>query len=519
MVWNQPVPAAPADIFLKAPVVSESEPSTKEAVRPEEALPANVSVLPASPATRFVTPASTGRQTLSDSQKPVANASIAPQSNRAFTALAAPAGNRLALAAPITVPVKTPTQAAENTAGGAKAPVTIPAAVDSDNTTAQAPNAKVATSSAPAKSNAKSEGNSKSTQLGAPSIDSNRSIIATVAIPGQAPVPLPVAISLPFGYAEALAGKQPDTSAPSAQPESSASGPQSAGIAPAPHDTPNSSSQQTAEDGMRALKGTRTAGVNAPVAGELAFAAKVQPAAASQSSPDSSGRSINETPAVAAPVMRRVTPDADGPRTNESAEIPAVVSSVPVMNISNVPVNNVTTVFQQPDNPASSLAPTASPATERTADLQSPQQTQPPASAAPLKDLSLRIEPPQGQNVEVRVVERAGEVRVAVRGGDSDVIQGLRQNLSELADRLSENGFHAETWRPAASEGSAAPSENKNPSGNSGGGDSPQQQSWSQKGRGQRDQNQSNRPPWVQEFETSLTSGAAPTGSSNGITS
>jgi hypothetical protein len=248
-------------------------------------------------------------------------------------------------------------------------------------------------------------------------------------------------------------------------------------------------------------------------ANELAFAAKVQPGSAvSQPSLDSSDRSIPETPAVAAPAIRKVASDASGPRATESAEIPAAGSNAPVINVSSVPSSNVTTAFQQPDSPTSSSNPKSDLPAEPAADLQVPQLAQPPASAAPLKDVSLRIEQPQGQNMEVRVIERAGEVRVAVRGGDSDVVQGLRQNLSELADRLSENGFRAETWRPAASEASATPSENKGSPGNSGGDDSQQQQRWSQQGRGQRDQNQSNRPPWVQELETSLTSGTAPTG-------
>lgn len=431
---------------------------------------------------------------------PSAQPDAAPKPVKEITAFAVLASDRLVPAVPAAALAKTPAMS-EN--GPSIKEAAAPEAADC---------------SAPAKTNVKSEGNSKSTQRAEQPNDGNRNVIATVAIPGPASVPLPIAINLPFGHADALPGQQPDTSVPSAQPQTSASGSQSAGIAAAPPDAPNSSSQQAAEDGMRALKGTRTAEFNAPAAGELAFAAKVQPAGASQPSPDSSGSSTNETPAVGAPVTRRATPDADGQRTNESAETPAIISNVPAMSMSNVPVSNVSTAFQQPDSPASSSRPATSSPTEQMADLQAPQQTQPPALAAPLKDVSLRIEQPQGQNVEVRVVERAGEVRVAVRGGDSDVIQGLRQNLSELADRLSENGFHAETWRPAASEGSAAPSENKNSSGNSGGGDS-QQQSWSQQGRGQRDQNQSNRPPWVQEFETSLTNGAAPTGPSNGITS
>jgi hypothetical protein len=392
-------------------------------------------------------------------------------------------------------------------------PLAVPAAVDSDGTVAPAPNAKAAAGSAPAKTNIKSQGNSKPAQRAELPIEGNRNVIAPVATSGQPPAPLPIAINLPFGNADALPGQQSDTNPASTQPQTSASGFQSAGIAAGPPDAPSNSSQQTSDDEMKAFNGTGTAGITVAGANELAFAAKVQPGSAvSQPSLDSSDRSIPETPAVAAPAIRKVASDASGPRATESAEIPAAGSNAPVINVSSVPSSNVTTAFQQPDSPTSSSNPKSDLPAEPAADLQVPQLAQPPASAAPLKDVSLRIEQPQGQNMEVRVIERAGEVRVAVRGGDSDVVQGLRQNLSELADRLSENGFRAETWRPAASEASATPSENKGSPGNSGGDDSQQQQRWSQQGRGQRDQNQSNRPPWVQELETSLTSGTAPTG-------
>jgi hypothetical protein len=197
--------------------------------------------------------------------------------------------------------------------------------------------------------------------------------------------------------------------------------------------------------------------------------------------------------------------------------MPAVAVNPSLNNVTNVPVSNVTAALQQPDSPPSSSTGPANLPTPHAADAPTSQAEPAPKTAAPLSDVSLRIERPQGQNVDIRVVERAGEVHVAVRAGDNEVVQGLRQNLSELTDRLSENGFHAETWRPNVSETSATPSENRNSSGNSGGGDTQQQQSWSQQGRGQRDQNQSNRPPWVQEFETSLTGGAASTGQVNGL--
>jgi hypothetical protein len=279
-----------------------------------------------------------------------------------------------------------------------------------------------------------------------------------------------------------------------------------------PPDTSGKVGQESADE-TRMLQGMRTPGIAAPIgsANEFAFAARVQPAAeADQASPESPDRSLAELPAVAAAGIRRAAVGAEKPDAAATAEISGAVG--------NVPVSSIITAFQQPDSIASSpKSELTNSSMEQPADLPGSQHGQAPSSAGPLKDVSLSIVHPQGQKVDVRVVEQAGEVRVAVRAGDSDVVQGLRQNLSELTNRLAENGFHAETWRPASSEVSATASENKSSSGNSGGGDSQNQPGGSQQGRGQQNQNQFNRPRWVQEFETSLTNGTAPTRSSDGL--
>jgi hypothetical protein len=51
--------------------------------------------------------------------------------------------------------------------------------------------------------------------------------------------------------------------------------------------------------------------------------------------------------------------------------------------------------------------------------------------------------------VDVRLIERSGEVRVAVRTPDAQLAGDLRANLSTLATRLEQSGFRAETWHPA----------------------------------------------------------------------
>lgn len=288
--------------------------------------------------------------------------------------------------------------------------------------------------------------------------------------------------------------------------------------------------RETLDDTTRDLKagGATITAESSRSENELAFAARIQPAEAVGQNSANSGRSKDQTPVSASPAARRALVEPESSHFTPAVEPTALANSAPASgaqagNVTNVAAENIGTPFQQaqdstppmPSSAASQTNPTPAAAPE----IQAPQSEQTISAAKPLRDVSLRIEQPQGQNVEIRLVEKAGEVHVAVRAADSDVAQGLRQNLSELSDRLSESGFHAETWRPTTADSSASSSENRNPSGNSGNGDSQQQQGWSQQGRGQRDQNQSNRPFWVQEFETSLTGSAAPTGQPNGLTS
>jgi hypothetical protein len=73
-----------------------------------------------------------------------------------------------------------------------------------------------------------------------------------------------------------------------------------------------------------------------------------------------------------------------------------------------------------------------------------------PAPAA--HDIRLQLTGPE-QRVEVRMVERGGDVHVAVRTSDSGLAGALRQDLPALSARLEQSGFHAESWHT----GSPAP--------------------------------------------------------------
>ena len=125
-------------------------------------------------------------------------------------------------------------------------------------------------------------------------------------------------------------------------------------------------------------------------------------------------------------------------------------------------------------------------------------------AAGPLKDISLQVGDP-AQKVEVRVMQQSGELRVAVRTGDSDLAHGLQQGLSDLVGRLQETGFRAEAWRPSASTLASGPvPEFRTSPGASSNGNSQSYPGGSQQQQGERRQNQSQRPEWVEELEDSI---------------
>jgi hypothetical protein len=185
------------------------------------------------------------------------------------------------------------------------------------------------------------------------------------------------------------------------------------------------------------------------------------------------------------------------------------------------------TMPQNPPNPPSNGPEAAAPPRVEpakaleTAAIQTPTVDSTSKAAGPLKELSIQVGQTQQDRVQLRVVDRSGEVQVAVRASNPDVAQGLRQGLSDLVDRLQQNGFRTEAWRPGGSVTSVQGTGETRQKEMQFQRDGSQQQSGSQQqGRQQNPQNQTYRPRWVQELEGSLSDGSNFTpGDSNGITS
>jgi hypothetical protein len=59
-----------------------------------------------------------------------------------------------------------------------------------------------------------------------------------------------------------------------------------------------------------------------------------------------------------------------------------------------------------------------------------------------------------GQRVELRLSERAGDIHVAVRTPDSQLAESLRGDLPSLSSKLEQSGYHSEMWKPTHSTSS-----------------------------------------------------------------
>ena len=90
----------------------------------------------------------------------------------------------------------------------------------------------------------------------------------------------------------------------------------------------------------------------------------------------------------------------------------------------------------------------------------------------PVRELAVRLSS-DSQQVDVKLVERGGEVHVAVNSADATLTTDLRAALHDLAGGLEKSGFRAEIWQPGENLQRGA---NSTAGASQGSGDQPQQQ-------------------------------------------
>jgi flagellar basal-body rod modification protein FlgD len=205
-----------------------------------------------------------------------------------------------------------------------------------------------------------------------------------------------------------------------------------------PADTDEPAVNQTANAGSAPEVSNPAAPANSRLAPdiEMAFAVRVQPAPAASAEPAVPQLPLQrETAATAQPLLKKTT-------ENDTADQTVVQ-----------PVAAGAGSFLASDGQSFAQAETAAPPSSAPAAPAKPVEvkvleTPPKPAAVPLKDISLQVGQSGGQNVEVRLTQQTGEIRVAVRTGDFELAHGLQQGLSDLVGRLQENGSRAEAWRP-----------------------------------------------------------------------
>jgi hypothetical protein len=138
----------------------------------------------------------------------------------------------------------------------------------------------------------------------------------------------------------------------------------------------------------------------------------------------------------AAPPERSRKPDTAPPPA-----APGGAASKVVPHWSHAPETRTESATYQPQSKAEPSRPEGSPEPEAGIP-----PSRPPAVA---RDIKLEVNGGD-QRVEVRLVERGGEVHVAVRTPDAHLASALREDLPALSSRLVESGFRTETWHPAA---------------------------------------------------------------------
>ncbi len=142
-----------------------------------------------------------------------------------------------------------------------------------------------------------------------------------------------------------------------------------------------------------------------------------------------------------------------GPQAASPSDAAPHVETAPsaATNLINASMAPQAPAVSSASGPAPGQTPPASHTSAATADITPTADPPPPPAAA--NDIKIAVND-NGQRVELRVTERAGDIHVTVRTPDSQLATAMREDLPALSSKLEQNGLHSEMWRPAASASS-----------------------------------------------------------------
>jgi len=122
----------------------------------------------------------------------------------------------------------------------------------------------------------------------------------------------------------------------------------------------------------------------------------------------------------------------------------------------------------------------------------------PPAAPAaePVRNVHMQLVSDDNRRVDVRLIDRGGELHVSVKSADPALTQNLQDHLPDLTARLEKQHMQTEVWVPKAAEPAKADagSTNGSPSDSNA-------RSYSGNSEGRKDGRQQGKPDWVDALE------------------
>jgi len=258
-----------------------------------------------------------------------------------------------------------------------------------------------------------------------------------------------------------------------------------------------------------ALPAIETSNANQPAStGPIAMAAKLTPA------------ETQGTDAAPADSQPADTGDGKSRGQNTLLKQPAAIAvqDDPNVKVSGDPVqehfSKAEAAFAPPTPAASSTVDasavgkgvtgqTTSPSSQTASQMQPLIET-PAQATGSGHDITIKLPDASERGMDVRFVERGGEVHVAIRTSDGEMAQTLRSGLNDFVGRMDHAGIRAEVWRPGAEASSSQNSQQ----------DANRQQTQDQRGSrnqsgsqdSESDSPNSKKPRWVEALEDSIGS-------------
>jgi hypothetical protein len=134
------------------------------------------------------------------------------------------------------------------------------------------------------------------------------------------------------------------------------------------------------------------------------------------------------------------------------------------------------------------------PVSVRSADID---QTPAPSANNTVRDVRLQVTGSDDQRVDVRVMDRGGELRVSVRADDPSLVRSLQDNVGDLSTRLDQAHFQSEVWTPRTQAISQTDSASTNGRTFSNGGEASGGSGQGQQQNGRQQQ----QPAWMDDFD------------------